>query len=47
MAFGTTEIIIIVLAIVFLFGGKKFMDWVGKIKQAKKELKKPAKESKK
>lgn len=35
---GGIEVLIIVAAIVFLFGGKKFVDWVQKIKGAKKEL---------
>lgn len=43
MAFGATEVIIILLAIIFLFGGKRFVDWVSKIKEAKEELSKPAK----
>ncbi|MBW3021056.1 hypothetical protein KY334_07205 [Candidatus Woesearchaeota archaeon] len=46
MAFGATELIIILLAIIFLFGGKKFLDWVSKIKEAKKELSKPVKSKK-
>ena len=35
---GTTEIIVITLAIVFLFGGNKVMDWVKKYKEAKEEI---------
>ena len=36
---GATETIIIVLAIVFLFGGNKVLDWTKKFVQAKKEVK--------
>jgi len=50
MAFGATELILIILAVIFLFGGKKFLDWIEKIKHAKKELSKsedkPKKEKK-
>jgi Sec-independent protein translocase protein TatA len=36
MAIGTTEIIIIVAAAIFLFGGKKVIDWARSAGQAKR-----------
>lgn len=50
---GATEIIIIVLAAIFLFGGKKVIDWARSAGQAKKayhdemEKSKPKKATKK
>ena len=41
---GGIEVLIIVAAIVFLFGGKMFVDWVQKIKSAMKDLKEESKE---
>ncbi len=41
---GGIEVLIIVGAIIFLFGGKKFVDWVKKVKDAKKDLKEDTKE---
>jgi hypothetical protein len=35
---GTTEIIIIVMAIIFMFGGKKSLEWVKSFKAAKDEI---------
>jgi Sec-independent protein translocase protein TatA len=46
IAFGTVEIVVIVLAIIFLFGGKKFVDWTKKVKEAKTELKGSSKKKK-
>jgi len=40
---GGFEVILILGAIIFLFGGKKFVDWIQKVKQAKKDLKEDSK----
>lgn len=41
---GAGEILIIVLAILYMFGGKKFADWIKKVKKAKDEFKKAIEE---
>ena len=41
---GSTEILIIALVILFLFGSKKLTDWAKGIGEAGKELKKAKKE---
>jgi len=37
---GAGELLVIIGAIVFLFGGSKFIDWIKKFKHAKDEFKK-------
>ena len=44
---GATEIIIIVAAAIFLFGGKKVIDWARSIGQAKKAYNEGMEEAKK
>lgn len=41
---GSTEILIIALVILFLFGSKKLTDWAKSLGEAGKELKKAKKE---
>jgi hypothetical protein len=38
MALGSLEIMVIVGAIIFLFGGKKSLDWVKQFSHAKKTV---------
>lgn len=37
--FGAGEILIITLALVFMFGGNRVLDWVKKFRQARDEVK--------
>ncbi len=44
MAIGMTEILVIAAVAIFLFGGKKVIDWARSMGRVKKEFEKASKE---